>query len=104
MALISESEFVKIITSLMKQHDLDVAYCKKLSELINGNDIPVYDNSVLVNCLISYLQGYFPPLHGDCEIERFCFELNFGRANGSDDAVIEPSDLYYSLIDNLHKQ
>lgn len=91
----NETSFVAAIVALREQHDVDVAYSSSLEKLFNGKDIPTYNNSPLVNYLFLALQSQFPPVDGECEIERYCYELDYGRNAGKE--VISPSELYHTL-------
>lgn len=76
----TKSDFIKIITVLQKQHDLDVKHHKALCEIYGAEDVAMYDNSFLVNHLISQLQKEFPVGDdGECDIERFIYTYDFGR-------------------------
>ncbi len=91
-----ENEFIEAINALKKQNDLDRDYSNRIEQLIAAENVPSYNNSALINYIISTLQKKFVPVNGDCEIERYCFELNFGYKDGKQS--ITPSDLWYALV------
>ncbi|MGH2666077.1 hypothetical protein [Flavobacterium sp.] len=87
--------FIATIDVLQKQYEYDLSYATLLERVINAEGIPPYDNSHLTNHLFTLLQNQFPPLNGQCEIERFCYELHFGFFGGK--AVLTAEDLWDSL-------
>ncbi len=94
--LFTESTFIKTIEVLKEQHEIDLSYSLLLEKTLGADNVPPYDNSRLKNHLFILLQTEFTPKNGHCEIERYCWELNFGMSDGKQ--VITPSDLYYSLL------
>jgi len=94
--LFTESTFVSTINVLREQYAFDASYSMLLGNLLKADDVPAYDNSKIVNHLFLLMQEQFPPKNGVCEIERFCWELNFGYVEGVE--VISASDLYDALI------
>lgn len=87
--------FVQTIDVLRKQHEIDVAYATSIEKAINAKDVPAYDNSLLINHLFGLLQRQFPAIDGECEIERFCYVLNYGFSGGKQ--VLTAEDLWESL-------
>ena len=97
MVLLTREHFVSTIDAIRMQLHKDYAYADAVSSLFNTDSIGPYDNSLLVKQLISLLQMYFPrDKEGFCDIEHYCFELNFGKC--SDQELITAEDLYYRLI------
>ncbi|WP_395073929.1 hypothetical protein [Flavobacterium sp.] len=93
--MISKEKFVLIIESLKTQYLYDEAYAFGLSELIKTEDVVMYDNSVLIHAVINLLQQYFPKdKEGFCEIEFYCYVLNFGK-NGEE---YESSEEFYDRL------
>lgn len=96
--LIGKEEFVLLIESLRGQYDKDVLYSIDMGVSL-GTDIPLYDNSILTRGIIGYLQSYFPPVDGFCEIEHYCYYQNFGRVEDGDEVKVESAgDLYDRLV------
>lgn len=71
--------FVSVIDAMYSQSKIDEKYSENVSDLFKSDGIvPTYDNSRLFNVLLELLQKHFVPVKGCCEIERYCFELNYG--------------------------
>lgn len=97
MVLLTREHFVSTIDAIRMQLHKDYAYADAVSSLFNTDSIGPYDNSLLIKQLISLLQMYFPrDKEGFCDIEHYCFELNFGKCG--DQELITAEDLYYRLI------
>ncbi len=94
--LFNESTFVATINVLREQYEFDASYSELFSKVLSAEGVPAYDNSKLVNHLFKLLQEQFPPRDGVCEIERYCWDLDFGYVDGVQ--LISPSDLYHSLM------
>ena len=98
MVLLTREHFVSTIDAIRMQLHKDYAYADAVSSLFNTDSIGPYDNSLLVKQLISLLQMYFPrDKEGFCDIEHYCFELNFGKCGEQE--FITAEDLYRRLID-----
>ena len=96
--LLGKDAFVGFIDSLRQQYDLDIKYSINLGIAL-GVDVSMYDNNHLVRGIIEYLQSYFPPVDGFCEIEHYCYFQNFGRVESRDGVVVEsPDELYDRLV------
>ena len=98
MGIITEDFFVSVIESIRTQMDYDRGRQEALCDALGIDDgsLALYDNSVLIKSLISVLQLFFPKdANGSCEIEHYCFDLNFGRLNEQE--LISPEDLYNRL-------
>ena len=97
MVLLTQEHFVSTIEAIRMQLHKDYAYADAVSTLFNTDSIGPYDNSILIKQLISLLQMYFPrDKEGFCDIEHYCFELNFGKCG--DQELITAEDLYCILI------
>lgn len=80
--MFSKNQFLMIMEALYKQQLFDTAYAKLLEQTFGVNDAPCYDNSEVTNVLFKLLQDQFPPLaDGTCEIEHYCFVMNFGYSD-----------------------
>lgn len=99
MGTITEDFFVKVIESIRIQMDYDRGRHDALCNALGADDgsIPFYDNSVLIKSLIEVLQLFFPrSADGFCEIEHYCFDMNFGRLE--EQQAITPEDLFSRLF------
>jgi len=76
--IFTKSEFSVFIDALREQHDYDIERQKILSDLY-GSDVMLSDNSRLTNAIFKGLHAQFPPINGFCEIQHFCYVLDFGR-------------------------
>ena len=75
----TKNEFLEIIKALQDQQDIDIYKADSIGKAI-GCTLHTYDNSRLVNQLFKTLHKQFPPKNDFCDIQHFCYELNFGRA------------------------
>ncbi|MGZ9736567.1 hypothetical protein [Flavobacterium sp. GNP002] len=99
MGMITEDLFVNVIESIRMQMDYDKGRHNALCDALGVDDglIPFYDNSVLIKSLIAMLQLFFPRnADGFCEIEHYCFDMNFGRLE--EQQAISPAYLYCQLV------
>ena len=96
---VSKEVFVSMIESLKLQVENDVLFSKKLSDLFKiKEELPLYDNSFLSHSLTVAISTLFDESVRDyfmSEINRFCYELNFGREQGSD--LTSPEELWERL-------
>lgn len=86
--------FIETIYALEQQYDKDVAFAKKLGEILDG-EVAVADNSALTTQIFRLLYHFFPPLKKYCPIQSFCYEENFGRSTDR-----TPEDLWDELQAN----
>lgn len=95
--MISKELFIKCLDAIEAQHMLEQENSKTLSDVFGCSDVK-FENS-LYKPLIELLQVWFPKDKDDfCEIEHFCFELNFGRQ--TEIVVTSAEELYDKLILN----
>lgn len=87
----NQTLFTEIIEALRGQYDKDAVNAKRLSD-IYGSDINPNDNKLLTQAIFKLLHKTFPP-KGDCYIEIFCYDQDFGRKSNK---TIE--DLWNELI------
>ena len=100
MVLLTQEHFVSTIEAIRMQLHKDYAYADAVSSLFNTDSIGPYDNSLLIKQLISLLQMYFPrDKEGFCDIEHYCFELNFGKCGNQE--LVTAEDLYYKLVQKM---
>lgn len=95
---INETEFREVISALRDQNDYDKAKSIELSRAY-GCDVPISDNSRLRNVIFDLLHKQFPPTDF-CKIHCFCWDIDFGRATSSADAI---GDLWEQLNADLKK-
>lgn len=80
----SLENFNSILFDLRTQHDSDIEYAKCVGEAL-GVEINPYNNSLLVNNIISMLASWFKnSKEAKFEIDRYIYELNFGRHKGAE--------------------
>lgn len=75
----TKEKFHKTITALKEQYDIDEKKSEDLSKVLGCDFVPPQDNSRLVNIIFDNLHKQFPPKDDFCEIQTFCYTLNFGR-------------------------
>jgi len=94
MSTLTKEVFISTIESLQTQVSKDIAASNAISKVFDTD--AVYDNSLLVKALIKLLQIHFPKdENGFCEIEHYCFDMNFGKIQGQE--LITPEDLWDRL-------
>jgi hypothetical protein len=94
MGNITKAMFVSTVESIKQQmaYDIDQQYSLSTALKVHACQFPLYDNSILMKALIALLQVYFPRDEEQfCEIEHYCFDLNFGKI----------SETEYMSIDKL---
>ncbi|CAL2094875.1 hypothetical protein [Tenacibaculum sp. 190524A02b] len=96
---LTKTEFIDILNSLKEQSDYDKRWVKSLGDVLGG-DLSLPNNSRLVNQLFNILHSVFPPKDNVCMIQAFCYDYNYGRADGYKGSV---SDLWESLIAEYKK-
>ncbi len=71
--------FIETIEVIEKQQKIDEANTKHINKVFGGF-IESYNNSLINNQIMKLLQAEYPTYPGGiCDIEYFCFELDFGR-------------------------
>ncbi|MGL4971636.1 MAG: hypothetical protein ACRC6H_00685 [Culicoidibacterales bacterium] len=97
MVSLQKSHFIATIEAIRMQLHKDLSYADAVSLIFNTDSIGPYDNSLLVKQLISHLQIFFPrDKDGFCEIEHYCFDMNFGKIG--DQELVTVEDLWYRLL------
>lgn len=96
--MITKKDFVGIINAMQEQYAYDFAYSYGLSKLIKTDDVCAYDNSLLCKSLIKTLYYWFPrnEEYDFCEIEHYCYVINFGKIG---DEYESPEELYDRLCE-----
>jgi hypothetical protein len=94
--MIMRENFIIVMDAIEKQHAIDIDYAEKASALHGGSDLKTYDNSLLLNSLFKLLQADFVPVNGECIIEDYCYNHNFGIVDG--ERVLDFDRLYTILV------
>lgn len=98
--MIDKEVFVSVISSMMEQHEFDRASSESLSGIFGVEGNCVYDNSRYLKALMEVLRLFFPKDEdGFCEIEHYCYVLNFGNS-GEDYEPVE--DFYDRLVEDRY--
>ena len=96
--MISKELFVECIENLRLQLNDDVKNANLIKEAFNAQDFALYDNTKLIRTIFKLLWQYFPQeSNGFCEIEHYCFVLDFGKLS-REDLYEEPEEMYDRLI------
>ena len=95
MERITKEAFIALIEAIRLQTLKDRSNAITISEVFNSDGMNTYDNSILVNAIVSFLQLHFPRVHGHCDIEHYMFCLNFGKMGEQE--VITIDDLWDQL-------
>lgn len=99
MGILFKEVFISAVESIREQMQQDNKHAASIAEIFNTDGINTYDNSKLVKTAISLLQVQFPrDKEGFCEIEHYCFDMNFGKIGN--DILVTPEDLW----DRLHNE
>lgn len=94
MNQITKEIFISTIDSLQAQVSRDINASNAISQVFDTD--AVYDNSLLVKAVIKLLQIHFPKDDkGFCEIEHYCFDMNFGKIQGEE--LVTSEDLWDRL-------
>lgn len=105
---ISKDLFISTIEGIRSQYEIDKLYAESVSVLLRAEDCGMYDNSKYLEVIMNMLRVYFPKdLNGFCEIEHYCFQLNFGKVGEEYESPFELYDrlcagLYYKEIDKIN--
>jgi len=96
--MISKELFVESLEAMRLQMDYDIKSWDLIQQAFNTNEFPLYNNMLLNNAIFSLLRQYFPKeSNGFCEIEHYCFVLDFGKC-GEDYESAE--ELYDRMLEN----
>lgn len=94
--MITLQKFSSTIVVIEKQMLTDKRNSSFIEKVFPHSIINVYDNSELIKSIIGLLQEWFPrDENGFCNIEHYCYDLNFGKLNGED--VLSIENLYFKL-------
>ena len=101
MNLLPKEIFVSVIESLREQSCRDIEASIAMNKVFATDAL--YDNSLLIKSTIKLLQLFFPKAeNGFCEIEHYCFEMNFGKIQGQE--LITTEDLWDRLNTDRAKE
>jgi len=97
--MVSKEKFVSTIEAIQGQLLLDKSNSEAIAAMFGFNESEgLYDNHSLIKQLILLLQDSFPKdENGFCEIEHYCFGLNFGKALEEGGEYESPEQLYDRL-------
>jgi len=99
--MIEKTLFCTIIENLRHQKYLDSTFGEAVQEMFHSGYKCTYNNDALITSIMSLLHIHFPKdENGFCEIEHYCFIIDFGK--GSEE-IITAEELYDNLISNLKK-
>ncbi len=91
-----KDDFIFTMEALKQQMDYDKVWSETMTNTLGADVIPIYNNGILVNTLISEMCSWFPDAEeAKREISRFMYELDFGRCKGCE--VISVEDLWESM-------
>ena len=95
--MISKKDFCEVIDGIRTQIHLDKVASEAIKEALNITEDIVFNNSTLFKSIMKMLQLYFPKdSDGFCEIEYYCFFIEFGKEQDQD--LMTDEDLYDRLI------
>lgn len=93
---ISKELFISVIESIRIQCCNDRVNSEFLEGMFPGSTIARYGHDSLFKSMIELLQVWFPrDENGHCEIEHYCFALDFGRWNKEE--VVTAENLWDQL-------
>lgn len=98
--MITREIFVGAIDSIREQMTTDKLNCAVLTDMFPGSELSTYNNSLLIKGILDLLRLWFPrDADGFCELEHYCFDLDFGRGA----AEIETTEIfYYRLVGEVY--
>lgn len=74
--MVSRDLFISILDSLHNQYLFDKKYSDGICLLFGCVDVPMYDNSKLLDCLFLLMCGVNPLVHS--LVFDYCYVMNFG--------------------------
>lgn len=95
--MISKELFVSTLEAMRQQILADEKNSSLVAEAFGCSDFYLYDNSLLFKAIISLLRVHFPKEDNFCEIDHWCFTLNFGKLSNEEDFE-SAEELYDRLI------
>jgi hypothetical protein len=96
MSQLLKDVFISSIESIRLQTAKDMSNADIVGQIFNIDAIGTYDNSLVTKAVIALLQVHFPKdENGFCEIEHYCFDMNFGKIGNQE--LITTEDLWYQL-------
>jgi hypothetical protein len=105
---INKDLFISVIEGIREQCEIDELYAESISVLLRAEDCKLYDNSKYLEVIMSMLRVSFPKdVNGFCEIEHYCFQLNFGKVGEEYESPFELYDrlcaeLFYKEVEKTH--
>lgn len=100
----TKQNFIKIMEALETQYNYDELHSKSLAKVLELEDCSMYNNTGLVDCMISVLaSGFNDSKRAEESIRHFMYDDGFGKENSSRSITIE--DLWENLCSSfVHKQ
>ncbi len=95
--MIQKQTFISAINSIQEQHKIDLDKSYALEKVFGCEGVNI-DNSLLANSILELLRVFFPRVDGHCEIEHWCYVLDFGKCG---DEIISVEDLWDNLNQGL---
>ncbi len=93
--MIDKTTFCEVIELLRQQLNFDRRIGETITEAFGINKVCSYKTNNAVLAIMKLLHVHFPrDKDGFCEIEHFCFILEFGK----NDELMTPEELYDLLI------
>lgn len=78
--IITREMFVLTIEAIRTQMTTDKLNSSVLSDVFPGSELATYNNSMLIKGILDLLRYFFPrDEDGFCELEHYCFDLDFGK-------------------------
>lgn len=97
MQHLSKGIFVMVLESIRNQVVKDKLSTDLVSQVFPGSEIACYDNSTIIKALLELTRVFIPrDKNGHCELEHYCFELDFGKHHES--GYLSPEAFYDSLF------
>jgi hypothetical protein len=97
--MIDKIIFCEVIENLRQQVYFDRKIGSVLKEAFCPNSEYSYKDDLAIKTIMKLLQVFFPrDKDGFCEIEHYCYYLEFGRIG--DEELITPENLYDRLMSN----
>lgn len=100
--MITKPLFISTIEAMQEQYLFDKKNADLLGVMFGAEISGAYNTSYLSNAMLSLLRVYFPKdEEGHCEIEHWCYCLNFGKLG---EEYESPGQLYDRLNEEKSKR
>lgn len=96
--MIDKVIFCEVIELLRQQLYFDNRIGETIQEAFGVEKKCSYRDNMAIQAIMKLLQVYFPKdEHGFCEIEHYCFIIEFGKTN---DGGVMTADEFYDFLTN----